>query len=136
MRLLFHRPSHAPAIFMLPSSRLGFNTDVCTLLIWQLALLTNNCLAMLQACSFILQSLHDLSLSLCPLISGCSIRNMNNAVCLQACRPLLQALHDLAVCLAAGLAAGCKEGMCALQQQLQQESVDGDTLPAEGRRHS
>ncbi|KAF6252611.1 hypothetical protein COO60DRAFT_513932 [Scenedesmus sp. NREL 46B-D3] len=49
-----------------------------------------------------------------------------------ACRPLLQALHDLAVCLAAGLAAGCKEGMCALQQQLQQESVDGDTLPAEG----
>jgi hypothetical protein len=46
----------------------------------------------------------------------------------------LQALHDLAVCYAAGLAPACKEGLHALQQQLQQESLDGDTLPAEGEQ--
>jgi hypothetical protein len=54
---------------------------------------------------------------------------------LQAFRPLLQAIHDLAVCVAAGLGSGCKEGMVALQQQLQQESLDGETLPPEGEQH-
>jgi hypothetical protein len=58
----------------------------------------------------------------------------NYAHPLQACGPLLQALHDLAVCVAAGLGPGCKKGLVALQQQLQQESLYGETLPPEGEQ--
>lgn len=52
----------------------------------------------------------------------------------QASRPLLQALHTLAVCCAAGLAPGSQDGLRLLQQQLAQESLDGETLPAEGEQ--
>lgn len=50
----------------------------------------------------------------------------------QVYQPLLQALHDLALCTAAGLPRGCGEGIRQLKQQIQQETVDGSTLPPEG----
>ena len=55
---------------------------------------------------------------------------------LQAYLPVLRALHDLAMCTLAGLPRGCGEGLSLLQEQLQQETLDADTLPPEGMHNA